>query len=66
MAIECGVMSFEAAFMSHMLLASGERVIDRVQSEKSLPPADDPSLASKPMGRPASRPCGPNSADPPR
>lgn len=32
-AIECGVMSFEAAFMPHMLLASGERVIDRVQRD---------------------------------
>lgn len=30
-AIECGVMSFEAAFMPHMLLPSGERVIDKVK-----------------------------------
>ena len=36
-AIECGVMSFEAAFMPHMLLPSGERLIDRVQSDKLLP-----------------------------
>lgn len=28
-AVECGVMSFGAVFMPHMLLASGERVIDR-------------------------------------
>lgn len=27
-AIECGVMSFEAAFMPHMLLPSGQRVVD--------------------------------------
>ena len=41
-AVECGVMSFEAAFMPHMLLPSGERVLDRVQSDKLLgPPADD-------------------------
>jgi hypothetical protein len=31
-AVECGVMSFEAAFMPHMLLPSGERVIDKVQN----------------------------------
>lgn len=36
-AIECGVMSFEAAFMPHILLPSGERVIDRVRAENLLP-----------------------------
>lgn len=47
-AVECGVMSFEAAFMPHMLLPSGERVIDRVQAEKLLPPpADDKVVALK-------------------
>lgn len=30
-AIECGVISFEAAFMPHMLLPSGERVLDRMK-----------------------------------
>ena len=41
-AVECGVMSFEAAFMPHMLLPSGERVIDRVQAENLLPaPAEE-------------------------
>lgn len=29
-AVECGIMSFEAAFMPHMLLPNGERVIDRL------------------------------------
>ena len=43
-AIECGVMSFEAAFMPHILLPSGERVIDRVQSENLLPPAEEKVL----------------------
>jgi hypothetical protein len=28
-AVECGVLSFEAAFMPHMLLPSGERLIDK-------------------------------------
>ena len=36
-AVECGVMSFEAAFMPHMLLSNGQRVIDRVQNEMLLP-----------------------------
>ena len=40
-AVECGVMSFEAAFMPHMLLPSGERVIDRVQADKLLPAPEE-------------------------
>lgn len=39
LAVECGIMSFEAAFMPHMLLSTGERVIDRVQAQGLLPPA---------------------------
>jgi hypothetical protein len=35
-AIECGVMSFEAAFMPHVLLPTGERVIDRLQAQGGL------------------------------
>src|SRR5262245_41431713 len=37
-AIESGVLSFETAFMPHMLLANGQRLIDRVKSENLLPP----------------------------
>lgn len=37
-AIECGVMSFEAAFMPHMLLPDGRRLIEAVQSSNLLPP----------------------------
>lgn len=37
-AVECGVMSFETAFMPHMLLKSGQRVIDKVQADNLLPP----------------------------
>ncbi|MGI8425024.1 MAG: hypothetical protein ACR2M4_00160 [Actinomycetota bacterium] len=44
-AIECGVMSFEAAFMPHMLLPSGERVIDRVRADNLLPPAEEKVVA---------------------
>lgn len=38
-AIECGVLSFEAAFLPHMLLTTGERLIDHVQTQRLLPPA---------------------------
>ena len=40
-AIECGVMSFEAAFMPHILLPSGMRVIDKVQADNLLPAPPD-------------------------
>lgn len=36
-AVECGVMSFDAVFMPHMLLPSGERLIDRVEASGMLP-----------------------------
>lgn len=39
-AVECGVMSFEAAFMPHMLTSDGSRLIDRVQANNLLPPPD--------------------------
>ncbi len=37
-AVEIGMMTFEAAFLSHMLLPSGLSVIEHVQAEKMLPP----------------------------
>lgn len=40
-AVECGIMSFDAVFMPHMLLPTGERVIDRVESSGMLPKPDD-------------------------
>lgn len=40
-AIDCGVMSFEAAFMPHMLLQDGRRLIDAVQSSNLLPPPSE-------------------------
>jgi hypothetical protein len=39
-AIECGVLSFEAAFMPHMLLKDGRRVIDAAQAVNLLPPSE--------------------------
>lgn len=35
-AIECGVMSFETAFMPHMLTTDGIRVIDYITKQKLL------------------------------
>lgn len=35
-AVECGIMSFEAAFMPHMLLPTGDRVLDRVKAQGML------------------------------
>lgn len=39
-AIECGVLSFEAAFMPHMLLKDGRRVLDAAQQANLLPPPE--------------------------
>lgn len=36
-AVECGVMSFETAFLPHMLLKDGRRVIDAAQQANLLP-----------------------------
>lgn len=36
-AIECGVLSFEAAFMPHMLLRDGRRVLDAAHQANLLP-----------------------------
>ncbi len=36
-AIEIGMLTFEAAFPSHILLPSGENVIEHVQHQKILP-----------------------------
>jgi hypothetical protein len=35
-AVECGVMSFDAVFMPHMLLPTGERVVDRITGPDGL------------------------------
>ncbi len=43
-AVECGVMSFEAAFMPHMLLSDGRRLIDKVQADNLLPAPTEPNV----------------------
>lgn len=40
-AVECGIMSFDAAFMPHMLLPSGMRVVDHVNSQNLLPAPEE-------------------------
>jgi len=36
-AVECGVITFHEAFMPHMVLPNGQRVIDAARSAKILP-----------------------------
>lgn len=43
-AVECGIMSFDAVFMPHMLLPTGERVIDRVEASGMLPKPEQPNV----------------------
>jgi hypothetical protein len=40
-AVECGVLSFETAFMPHMLLKDGRRVIDAAQQAHLLPEPEE-------------------------
>lgn len=40
-AVEAGVLTFEAAFMPHMLLKDGRRLVDAVVSQGLLPPPND-------------------------
>jgi len=47
-AVECGIMSFEAAFMPHMLLPTGERVVDRVEKLQLLEPPAESNVVSLP------------------
>lgn len=37
-AVECGMMSFEAVFMPHMITSDGRSVIERIAETKLLPP----------------------------
>ena len=47
-AIECGVLSFEAAFMPHLLLKNGQRLMDKIRSDNLLPaPAEEKIVSLK-------------------
>lgn len=37
-AVECGVLSFEAVFMSHMLTSDGRTIMERLSETNLLPP----------------------------
>lgn len=37
-AVECGIMSFEAVFVPHMLTSDGRPVLERLIEQKMLPP----------------------------
>lgn len=39
-AVECGILSFEAVFMPHMLTNDGRPLIERIQCENLLPPPE--------------------------
>lgn len=43
-AVECGVLSFETAFMPHMLLKDGRRVIDAAQQANLLPEPEESNV----------------------
>lgn len=43
-AVECGVMSFETAFLPHMLLKDGRRVIDAAKAANLLPEPEDSNV----------------------
>jgi hypothetical protein len=45
-AVEAGVMSFEMAFMPHLLLKDGRRVIDAAHDAKLLPSPPDEKVAN--------------------
>lgn len=38
MAVECGILSFEAVFLPYMLTADGRPVIERIMADNMLPP----------------------------
>lgn len=41
MAVECGILSFEAVFMPYMLTNDGRTLIERITTMDLLPPPDD-------------------------
>jgi hypothetical protein len=41
MAVECGILSFEAVFMPYMLTNDGRTLIERIATLDLLPPPDD-------------------------
>lgn len=46
MAVECGILSFEAVFMPYMLTNDGRTLIERIATLDLLPPPDDSNRPS--------------------
>jgi hypothetical protein len=47
-AIECGILSFEAAFMPHMLTNDGRPLIERLKETDLLPKPEQPKIVALP------------------
>ena len=45
-AIECGILSFDAVFMSYMLTSDGRPLIERLSDSDLLPKADEPKVVA--------------------
>lgn len=45
-AVECGILSFEAVFMPHMLTADGRPLIERLAESNMLPSPTEPKIVS--------------------
>lgn len=50
-AVECGILSFEAVFMPHMLTADGRPLIDRLAETDLLPKPQDSKVVALPKPR---------------
>ena len=47
-AVECGILSFEAVFMPHMLTADGRPLLERLSETDMLPKPQEPKVVSLP------------------
>jgi hypothetical protein len=45
-AVECGILSFEAVFMPHMLTSDGRPLVERLAETNLLPKPDEPKVVS--------------------
>jgi hypothetical protein len=51
-AVECGILSFEAVFMPHMLTADGRPLVERIKETELLPKPDEAKIVSLPGHNP--------------
>jgi hypothetical protein len=45
-AVECGILSFEAVFMPHMLTSDGRPLVERLAETNLLPKPDEPKVVA--------------------